>query len=44
VISTNVPGTPWFFIKIGAAPPKVVRPDAYDVESFSTLLDDAFGR
>ena len=40
----NVPGTPWFFIKVGAAPPKVVRPDAYDGESFSALLDDALGR
>ena len=31
----NVPGTPWFFVKVGAAPPKVVRPEAYDGESFS---------
>ena len=27
-----------------ATPPKVVRPEAYDGESFSTLLDDALGR
>ena len=40
----DVPGTPWFFIKIGGAAPKVVRPAAYDGESFSTLLDDALGR
>ena len=40
----KVPGTPWFFIKIGTAPPKVVRPEAYDGESFSALLDDALGR
>jgi protein-disulfide isomerase len=40
----KVPGTPWFFIKIGSAPPKVVRPDAYDGEAFSALLDDALGR
>ena len=31
----NVPGTPWFFVKIGTAAPKVVRPEAYDGESFS---------
>jgi len=40
----NVPGTPWFFVKIGTAAPKVVRPDAYDGESFAKLLDDALGR
>jgi len=40
----KVPGTPWFFIKIGTAPPKVVRPEAYDGASFSALLDDALGR
>jgi 2-hydroxychromene-2-carboxylate isomerase len=40
----NVPGTPWFFVKIGSAAPKVVRPEAYDGESFSAILDDALGR
>jgi protein-disulfide isomerase len=40
----NVPGTPWFFVKIGTAAPKVVRPEAYDGESFSAILDDALGR
>jgi protein-disulfide isomerase len=40
----NVPGTPWFFIKVGTAAPKVARPEAYDGESFSALLDDALGR
>ncbi len=40
----NVPGTPWFFVKVGTAAPKVVRPAAYDGESFSALLDDALGR
>jgi protein-disulfide isomerase len=40
----NVPGTPWFFVKIGSAAPKVVHPEAYDGESFSTILDDALGR
>ena len=40
----KVPGTPWFFVKVGTAPPKVVRPEAYDGESFSALLDDALGR
>jgi len=42
--SRNVPGTPWFFVKVGAAAPKVVRPDAYDGESFSKILDEALGR
>jgi 2-keto-4-pentenoate hydratase/2-oxohepta-3-ene-1,7-dioic acid hydratase in catechol pathway len=42
--SRKVPGTPWFFIKIGSATPKVVHPEAYDGESFSTILDDALGR
>jgi protein-disulfide isomerase len=40
----NVPGTPWFFVKIGSAAPKVVHPEAYDGESFNTILDDALGR
>jgi len=40
----KVPGTPWFFIKTGTDAPKVVRPEAYDGESFSALLDDALGR
>jgi protein-disulfide isomerase len=39
----NAPGTPWFFVKIGAAAPKVVRPEAYDGDSFSKILDDALG-
>ena len=40
----NVPGTPWFFVKIGTAAPKAVRPDAYDGEAFSAILDEALGR
>jgi protein-disulfide isomerase len=40
----NVPGTPWFFIKIGAAAPKVARPESYDGAAFAKLLDDALGR
>ena len=40
----NVPGTPWFFIKIGAAPPKLVRPDAYGGDAFRVILDQALGR
>ena len=40
----NVPGTPWFLVKIGTAAPKLVRPDAYDAESFRAILDDALGR
>ena len=40
----NVPGTPWFFVKIGTAAPKLVQPDAYDAESFRAILDDALGR
>jgi len=40
----KVPGTPWFFVKIGDAPPRVVRPEAYDGESFAKLLDEALGR
>ena len=40
----NVPGTPWFFVKVGDAPPKLVKPAAYDGESFSAILDDALGR
>ena len=43
-IRRDVPGTPWFFVKIGTAAPKVVRPGAYDGESFSAILDDALGR
>ncbi len=38
------PGTPWFFVKIGTAPPKLVRPDAYDGDAFRTVLDQALGR
>ena len=40
----EVPGTPWFFIKVGTAPPKLVRPTAYSGEAFATLLDEALGR
>ena len=40
----NVPGTPWFFVKVGDAPPKLVKPEAYDGEAFSAILDDALGR
>ena len=43
-IQRKVPGTPWFFVKVGTAPPKVVRPDGYDGESFSAILDEALGR
>ena len=40
----KVPGTPWFFIKIGAAAPKLVRPTAYSGEAFAAILDEALGR
>ena len=40
----NVPGTPWFFVKIGLAPPKLVRPAAYDGDAFRSILDEALGR
>ena len=40
----NVPGTPWFFVRIGAAAPKLVRPSAYDADAFKVILDDALGR
>jgi protein-disulfide isomerase len=40
----SVPGTPWFFVKVGDAPPRVVRPEAYDGASFSAILDKALGR
>lgn len=43
-IRRDVPGTPWFFVKVGTAAPKLVRPDAYDGESFSAILDEALGR
>jgi len=43
-VRRSVPGTPWFFVKIGDAPPKLVKPDAYDGEAFSAILDDALGR
>jgi protein-disulfide isomerase len=40
----DVPGTPWFFIKIGTETPTLVRPTAYSGEAFATLLDEALGR
>ena len=40
----KVPGTPWFFVKIGTAAPKVVRPTAYDGDAFKVILDEALGR
>ena len=40
----KVPGTPWFFIKVGTGVPKLVRPTAYSGEAFATLLDEALGR
>jgi len=40
----KVPGTPWFFIKIGTDAPKLVRPTAYDGDAFRTILDEALGR
>jgi protein-disulfide isomerase len=43
-VRRNVPGTPWFFVKVGDGAPKLVRPDAYDGEAFSAILDDALGR
>ena len=43
-VRRNVPGTPWFYVKVGDAPPKLVKPAAYDGESFSAILDDALGR
>lgn len=43
-VRRNVPGTPWFFVKVGDAPPRLVKPEAYDGEAFSAILDDALGR
>jgi protein-disulfide isomerase len=43
-VRRKVPGTPWFFVKIGTNAPTVVRPDAYDGESFAKILDQALGR
>jgi protein-disulfide isomerase len=43
-IRRNVPGTPWFFVKVGDAPPTLVKPEAFDGEAFSAILDDALGR
>lgn len=40
----DVPGTPWFFIRVGSEPPKLVRPAAYSGEAFAALLDEALGR
>jgi protein-disulfide isomerase len=40
----KVPGTPWFFIKVGTDAPKLVRPTAYSGEAFAALLDEALGR
>ncbi len=40
----QVPGTPWFLVKIGNAPPKLVRPEAYDPDAFRIILDEALGR
>ena len=40
----KVPGTPWFFIKVGTDVPKLVRPTAYSGEAFAALLDEALGR
>jgi protein-disulfide isomerase len=43
-IRRDVPGTPWFFVRVGTAAPTLVRPDAYDGGSFSAILDKALGR
>lgn len=40
----KVPGTPWFFIRVGTNAPKLVRPTAYSGEAFANLLDEALGR
>ena len=40
----KVPGTPWFFVKVGSAAPQLVRPDAYDADAFRSILDEALGR
>ena len=40
----DVPGTPWFFVKVGTAAPKLVRPSAYDGDAFRVILDEALGR
>ncbi len=40
----DVPGTPWFFVKIGTAPPKVVHPDSYSGDAFRKILNKALGR
>lgn len=43
-VRRSVPGTPWFLVKRGTAAPEVVRPEAYDAESFRALLDRAIER
>jgi protein-disulfide isomerase len=40
----DVPGTPWFLVKVGTGAPKVVRPEAYSGDAFRTILDKALGR
>lgn len=40
----DVPGTPWFFVKVGTAAPRLVRPGAYDADAFRDILDEALGR
>ena len=40
----SVPGTPWFFVKVGTAPPKLVKPTGYDGDAFRAILDEALGR
>jgi protein-disulfide isomerase len=37
----QVPGTPWFFVKIGDAEPYEVQPSSLDGEAFRPILDDA---
>lgn len=37
----KVPGTPWFYIKIGVNPPYEIRPTSLDPSAFRPALDDA---
>lgn len=40
----EVPGTPWFFVRVGTGPLQVVRPAAYTGPAIAAMLDAALGR
>ena len=37
----GVPGTPWFFVKIGDGAPYAVQPSSFSIDAFRPILDDA---